>query len=198
MSHRYQPSGHEDSLIKITDDVTKQAVVVAEPGAFLVDFFSSSDSVIVPSWFPGAGWKREGITYLANMNQMSMGPHQFLTGHPLHNRVASRDEEYSIKVSSASVCLGSTDTTVSAELVDSGDGLVTFRAEKDTLARRSHVDIIAQMTHLNAVYLELLRWNPVPHPCGSDERRSRLMPYPTPGFAHSVADDDFYLEYFNN
>ncbi len=39
MSHRYQPSGHEDSLIKITDDVTKQAVVVAEPGAFLVDVF---------------------------------------------------------------------------------------------------------------------------------------------------------------
>lgn len=39
---------------------------------------SKSSVRYIPSWFPGAGWKRKGEAYRANMDQMVAVPHQFV------------------------------------------------------------------------------------------------------------------------
>ncbi|PIL26201.1 cytochrome P450 [Ganoderma sinense ZZ0214-1] len=199
ISYGYQAQEHDDPLIRMADEATEQAAEVAKPGAFLVDVFPFLKHV--PTWTPGAGWKRKGQVYRANMDQMSAVPHQFvkdqmaagvalpsftstmLAGDP------SPDQEYRIKMSAASIYSGGADTTVSAELTFIlAMGLwpaVQKKAQEELDAVVGHDRLptyadIAQMPYLNAVYLETLRWNLV-------------VPL---GVAHAILEDDFYEGYF--
>ena len=52
---KVQESG--DRYISIAEEVNKAGSEVAVPGAFLVDLFPIL--VYVPSWFPGAGFKKK-------------------------------------------------------------------------------------------------------------------------------------------
>ncbi|KAI1795415.1 cytochrome P450 [Ganoderma leucocontextum] len=199
ISYGYQAQENDDPLIRIAEEATEQAAEVAQPGAFLVDVFPFLKHM--PTWMPGAGWKRKGQMYRANMDQMSAVPHQFvkdqmaagaslpsftstmLAGNP------SPDEEYRIKMSAASIYSGGADTTVSAELTFIlAMGLwpaVQKKAQEelDAVVGRDRLPTyadIARMPYLNAIYLETLRWN-------------QVVPL---GVAHAILEDDFYEGYF--
>ena len=62
--------------IKMAEDTLAIFSYVFVPGKFLVETFPILR--FVPSWFPGAGWKRKGEVYRANMTRMSDIPHQFV------------------------------------------------------------------------------------------------------------------------
>ena len=52
---KVQESG--DHYVSVAEEVNKAASEAATPGAFLVDLFPIL--VYVPSWFPGAGFKKK-------------------------------------------------------------------------------------------------------------------------------------------
>ncbi|RDX49051.1 cytochrome P450 [Lentinus brumalis] len=199
ISYGYQPQEENDPLIRMADEATEQAAEVAQPGAFLVDVFPFLR--YVPTWFPGAGWKRKGEAYRANMNQMSAVPHQFVkdqiaAGSAIPSFTSTMladsptpEEEYRIQMSAASIYSGGADTTVSAELTFIlAMGLWPSvqrkaQAELDSVIGHdrlpTHADF-AQMPYLNALYLEILRWN-------------QVVPL---GVPHAILEDDIYEGYF--
>ncbi|KAI0363948.1 cytochrome P450 [Pilatotrama ljubarskyi] len=199
ISYGYQPKEHADPLIKMVEDATDQAAEVVQPGAFLVDVFPFLR--YVPSWMPGAGWKRKGEAYRANMDRMSATPHQFVKDQMATGKAApsftssmlasnpSPDEEYRIKMAAASIYAGGADTTVSAEM-----SFILAMGVYPSVQRKAQDELdavvgpdrlptyadLAQMPYLNALYLEVLRWNPV-------------VPL---GVPHAVLEDDFYEGYY--
>ncbi|KAI0705985.1 cytochrome P450 [Cerioporus squamosus] len=199
ISYGYQPQEKNDPLIRMAEEATEQAAEVAQPGAFLVDVFPFLR--YVPSWFPGAGWKRKGDAYRENMNQMSGVPHQFVkdqmaagTAIPSFTSAMLADnptleEEYRIQMSAASIYSGGADTTVSAELT-----FILAMALWPAVQRKAQAELdavlgndrlptyadVAQLPYLNALYLEILRWN-------------QVVPL---GVPHAILEDDIYEGYF--
>ncbi|TBU24874.1 cytochrome P450 [Dichomitus squalens] len=199
ISYGYEPQENDDPLIRMADEATEQAAEVAQPGAFFVDVFPFLK--YVPSWMPGAGWKRKGERYRANMDQMSAVPHQFVkdkmgAGTALPSFTSTMlagnpapDEEYRIKMSAASIYSGGADTTVSAELTFilamSLWPAVQKKAQEELDAAVGHDRLptyadIVQLPYLNAIYLETLRWN-------------QVVPL---GVPHAILEDDVYEGYF--
>lgn len=60
-------SGH-DPLVEIVDEAMSQFIVLSRPGAYLVDYFPLLR--FVPSWFPGAQFKRDAKYYRKTLNDM--------------------------------------------------------------------------------------------------------------------------------
>ncbi|KAI0640932.1 cytochrome P450 [Trametes meyenii] len=198
ISYGYLPRERDDPLIRMVEEATKQAAEVVQPGAFLVDVFPWLR--YVPSWVPGAGWKRKGETYRANMDKMSATPYQFVKNQMAAGTAApsfsasmlalnpSAEEEYRIKMSAASIYSGGADTTVSAIL-----SFILAMALYPDIQKKAQAELdasignerlptysdIAQMPYLNALYLEVQRWNPV-------------VPL---GVPHAISADDYYEGY---
>ncbi|KAI0753652.1 cytochrome P450 [Fomes fomentarius] len=199
ISYGYPSREQDDPLIKMAEEATEQAAEVAQPGAFLVDVFPFLR--YVPSWMPGAAWKRKGEAYRANMDQMTDTPHRFVkeqmaagTAIPSFTSAMlatnpSPAEEYNIKMSAASIYSGGADTTVSAELT-----LILAMSLWPAVQRKAQVELdavvghdrlptyadVAHMPYLNAIYLEVLRWN-------------QVVPL---GVPHAALEDDFYEGYY--
>ncbi|KAI0351255.1 cytochrome P450 [Trametes cingulata] len=221
ISYGYQPKEHDDPLIKMVEDATDQAAEVVQPGAFLVDVFPFLR--YVPSWMPGAGWKRKGEAYRANMDRMSATPHQFVKDQMATGKAApsftssmlasnpSPEEEYRIKMAAASIYAGGADTTVSAEMsfiLAMGVYPAVQKKAQDELDavvgpdRLPTYADLEQMPYLNALYLEVLRWNPVV-PLGTSTRHlatyrcsERETEIADEGVPHAVLDNDFYEGYY--
>ncbi|KAI9067667.1 cytochrome P450 [Trametes sanguinea] len=71
MTYGYEVEGDDDPLIKTVDQVLEEYAQSVAPGAFLADTFPFLR--YVPSWFPGAQWKRkvaEQRKHLAHMNDI--------------------------------------------------------------------------------------------------------------------------------
>ncbi|KAI0669064.1 cytochrome P450 [Trametes maxima] len=198
ISYGYQPQERDDPLIRTVEAATKQAAEVVQPGAFLVDVFPWLR--YVPSWMPGAGWKRKGEAYRVNMDKMSATPHHFVKNQMVVGTAApsfsasmlalnpSEEEEYRIKMSAASIYSGGADTTVSAIL-----SFILAMALYPDVQKKAQAEIdasvgnerlptyadVAQMPYLNALYLEVQRWNPV-------------VPL---GVPRATSEDDYYKSY---
>ncbi|KAI0776641.1 cytochrome P450 [Trametes elegans] len=199
IAYGYKADEREDPLIKMVESATEQAAEVVQPGAYLVDVFPFLR--YLPTWFPGAGWKRKGEAYRANMDRMSETPHQFVKDQMAAGKAApsytasllamnpSPEEEHRIKMSAASIYSGGADTTVSSE-----QSLVLAMGVYPSVQRKAQAELdavvgadrlptyadLARLPYMHALYLEIIRWNPV-------------VPL---GVPHAVSEDDSYAGYY--
>ncbi|PPQ96482.1 hypothetical protein CVT26_010476 [Gymnopilus dilepis] len=125
ISHGYEVQEKDDPFVTLADLATEQFSLSTTPGGFLVNLIPALRHV--PSWFPGAGFKRTAKEWARTLAVMAEGPHQFVkqqmaagtaeisfTSRLLEASDISPEEEHDIKWSAASLYSGGADTTVSA------------------------------------------------------------------------------------
>ncbi|KAF9444944.1 cytochrome P450 [Macrolepiota fuliginosa MF-IS2] len=177
--------GLDNQYIKTAQEAVEGFADAAMPGRYLVDTFPIMK--YIPSWFPGAGWKRkanrgrhviqkvcDGPFYLVK-EQIQAGTATPSMATTLIEKLSDRDpsdrnEEETIAVNVCAIAyVGGSDTTVSA--------LRTFfmamclypeaqrkgQAELDTVlkGRLPEFDDRPSLPYINAIVKETLRWQPV-------------------------------------
>ncbi|KAI9001296.1 cytochrome P450 [Trametes punicea] len=199
VAYGYKVRGDEDPFIKTVDQVMEEFALAFAPGAFLADVFPFLRHI--PSWVPGAQWKRKVAEQKNNLDWMINMPFDWVkekmkAGTALPSFAATLletnsdpEREELIKVTSASLYAGGADTTVSA--------ISTFFLAMSCfpdVQRKAQMEIDAvvgpdrlpslqdrdQMPYMNALILEVLRWIPV-------------API---AFMHQLIQDDFHEGYF--
>ncbi|KAF9489406.1 cytochrome P450 [Pleurotus eryngii] len=123
LTYGYKASSQEDGLVKLVNEAMDQFSETTVTGAFMVDVFPSLQ--YVPSWFPGAAWKRKVSKYHNTLEQMLDQPYQwvkkqmsqgtaqksFLSSQLDHGNPNSEEEKL-IKWAAAGIYSGGADTTV--------------------------------------------------------------------------------------
>ena len=66
----------EDPLVKIVEKAMRGFARASEPGAFLVD--SIPILKYVPSWIPGAGFRREAASMRRDLEELYDVPYEFV------------------------------------------------------------------------------------------------------------------------
>ncbi|TCD66583.1 hypothetical protein EIP91_001140 [Steccherinum ochraceum] len=113
--------GH-DPLVEIVDEAMSQWIYLSRPGAYMVDFFPWL--AYIPSWFPGATFKREGKKFRKTLDDLIHEPFKIVqaqmnqgTAPPSYvSNILSADDytpdqEWSVKASAATVGAAGADTT---------------------------------------------------------------------------------------
>ncbi|KAG6881030.1 hypothetical protein C0995_003306, partial [Termitomyces sp. Mi166 len=76
ISHGYEVKENNDPFVELADKATEQFSLATAPGAWLVDVLPILRHV--PSWFPGAGFKRTAREWAATLAEMVDRPHNFV------------------------------------------------------------------------------------------------------------------------
>ncbi|KAJ7448970.1 cytochrome P450 [Mycena latifolia] len=190
-----------DPYITVAHTVAQTAGDVATPGRFLVNSFPSLK--YVPSWFPGAGFKRlaqewrttvhamRDLAFAETKRQMEAGiaPRSFTVEH----LEGLRDEdvyyqEQDIKATASTMFAAGADTTVSSlgtfvlAMLSNPDAQKRAQAEIDSITGGKYLpgfEDEASMPYVSALVKEVLRWRNV-----------------TPvGVPHLLTTDDEYRGY---
>ncbi|KAI0774005.1 cytochrome P450 [Fomes fomentarius] len=199
IAYGYKSKGDSDVIIKTVDKAMEDFAVIMAPGTFLADVFPVLTKV--PSWLPGAAWKRKVPEYRATFDAMVELPYRWVkdqmaagTAPPsfastLLEGNTDPEREHIVKMAAASLYAGGADTTVSS--------ITTFflamscfpevqrkaQAELDAVIGPDRIPTLEdreRLPYLNAVYLEILRWIPV-------------APM---GFPHLLIEDDVHDGYY--
>ncbi|KAI0784096.1 cytochrome P450 [Abortiporus biennis] len=193
----------EDPLVIIVEKAMQGFSRASEPGAFLVDVVPVLK--YVPEWIPGAKFKALARKMFEDRERLYNVPFDFVkkqmlqgsssysfTSACLEEKVKStvEDEDF-IKAAAASLYSGGADTTPSS--IDSFILAMTLnpsvqaraQAEIDGLLAKTwnRLPTFSDRKHLpfiNALILEILRWNPA-------------VPL---GLAHKLTQDDIYRNYY--
>ncbi|OBZ76387.1 O-methylsterigmatocystin oxidoreductase [Grifola frondosa] len=180
MSHGYKVQDGEDPIVNTVDKATEEFALCTAPGAFLADIFPILR--YIPSWFPGAGWKTTVSAWRENLRIMSDVPHEFVKSHMaagtaipsftsanLEGNVTPEREQL-VKWAAASLYAGGADTTVSAintfflAMTCNPDVQRRAQQEIDAVIGSDRLPNSAdreQLPYVTALFLEVLRWNPV-------------------------------------
>ncbi|TFK39023.1 cytochrome P450 [Crucibulum laeve] len=195
VSHGYTVSHTHDSLVELADTATDNFGEACAPGAFLVDLFPQLQHI--PSWFPGAGfkkiaekWRRTAVQlrdepYEAVRQQIKEGTAKpscaatLIEDHPN----PSPEQESVYKWVAAGLYSAGADTTVS--VISSFFLAMTLYPEVQKKAQIELETVVGntclpqnsdlpRLPYLAAVVKELLRWNPVapiaiPHRAMADD-----------------------------
>ncbi|KAK7685068.1 hypothetical protein QCA50_011905 [Cerrena zonata] len=191
---------HESDEFKTIMDDTEKALrmfsIAALPGVFLVDTLPFLK--YVPSWFPGAGFKRLGIKTQGLIRKMvdtpfDMVKKQVASGNAPKSftetllNASERSTDEDIKWVAAGLYAGQADTTVAA-LSNFFLSMMLFpdiqRRAQDEIDRvignnrLPRVEDRESLPYVYSVLKEVLRWRPV-----------------VPMVSHSVTQDDIYKGY---
>ncbi|KAM5534862.1 hypothetical protein V8D89_011417 [Ganoderma adspersum] len=199
IAYGYKSSGDDDLIIKTVDKSMEDFGVIFAPGAFMADAFPFLRHV--PSWFPGAGWKKAAMKYRETFFAMVELPYKWVreqmaagTTHPsfasaLLEGNEDVEREYLIKMTAASLYAGGADTTVAAitnfflAMTCFPDVQMKALAELDAVIGQDRLPSIAdkdRLPYLHSIMLEVLRW----------------MPVAPMGFPHQLIEDDVHEGYF--
>ncbi|KAI0049074.1 cytochrome P450 [Auriscalpium vulgare] len=191
MTYGYKPKEDKDDIVDLVEIALRQFAEVTEPNAFLVDLFPPLQ--YVPSWFPGAAWKKKAEYYYDTLQQMADVPLQFVrkqmsegSAPPslvsnLLDRTNTPEQERNIKWAAASMYGGGADTTVSAiyslflAMTIFPDVQRKAHEEIDAVIGNDRLPTFADRAHLpyvEALVSEILRWGTVT-PLGLPHRVSR-------------------------
>lgn len=200
MTYGYKVQEGYDPLVDLVDRAVDGFVAASTPGSYYVDIFPALQWI--PSWFPGAGWKRRAEAWRADTQAMCDVPFEFAKQEMLHGGNNSRNfvsdnvgsmetaqQEHHLKMAAGSLYSGGADTTVSA--------ITTFflamtlypevqkRAQEELDAvigtdRLPTLDDRERLPYMRALVSEVLRWNPI-GPLG---------------VPHVSTEDDVYRGYF--
>ncbi|KAK7047412.1 hypothetical protein VNI00_006643 [Paramarasmius palmivorus] len=112
-----------EPAIDTADRALHGFVAAGVPGSFLVDYIPSLQHV--PSWFPGAGWKRKAIKWGEDADQMLNEPFEVVkknmakgtqkpcfVSYCLEKEKADPDYEQVVKEAAGAMYLAGTDTSV--------------------------------------------------------------------------------------
>ncbi|OJT10545.1 O-methylsterigmatocystin oxidoreductase [Trametes pubescens] len=199
ITYGYKVRGDDDHLIQIVDKAMADFTEASAPGTYLADIFPFLCHI--PSWVPGAQWRKKVAEQSKNFNRMVDIPFNWVkaqmnAGTALPS-VASAllegsdgpEKEELIKMASASLYAGGADTTVAAmasfflAMSCFPEAQRKAQAEIDALIGNSRLPTLKDrdaLPYLNALMLEVLRWIPV-------------APM---GFPHQLSEDDFHEGYF--
>ncbi|KAI0045440.1 cytochrome P450 [Auriscalpium vulgare] len=193
VTYGYEPREDQDDLVDLVELALRQFTEVMEPNAFLVDLIPPLR--YVPSWFPGAGWKKKAEYYHDTLQQMSDVPLQFVrkqmsegTNSPsmvssLLEENTTPEQERNIKWAAASMYSAGSDTTVSAiyslflAMTIYPEVQRKAQAEIDALVGNDRLPTFAdraQLPYVEALISEILRWGTitplgVPHTLSRDD-----------------------------
>ncbi|OAX32518.1 cytochrome P450 [Rhizopogon vinicolor AM-OR11-026] len=192
----------DDYFVDLMEQSFALSVEIMKPGRWLVDVFPILR--FIPSWFPGAGFKRDAVVWREQMSELDRKPHawakeqiesgnyidSFSSQHlrPEDGHEIDAEEEDIIKWCSAALYTGGADTTVSAL-----SSFMLFMALHPDIQRRAQAEIDEVvgknrlptsadqvcLPYVSAVLKEVLRVAPV----------ARL------GLPHRVLREDEYLGY---
>ncbi|KAF8841329.1 cytochrome P450 [Paxillus ammoniavirescens] len=76
ISHGYVTKEGDDPLVELAHTANSQASMANKPGAYYVDVFPLLK--YVPSWLPGAGFKRKAKEYAAVLHDLVENPHSYV------------------------------------------------------------------------------------------------------------------------
>jgi len=191
ITHGYTVQSSPDPILGLAEKVMDEFCILTTPGSFLVDVFPSLRHV--PSWMPGAAWKRIARQWRRNFDDMCEIPHELVKssieeGKATHNFTTqlledpSLDDE-TIKRAGASLYAGGADTTVAAlhtlflVLLLHPEVQRKAQAEIDRVIGTDRLPTLSDrddLPYVNAVCAESLRWKPlsamgVPHCVTQDD-----------------------------
>ncbi|KIJ60578.1 hypothetical protein HYDPIDRAFT_117119 [Hydnomerulius pinastri MD-312] len=192
----------EDRFVSLMEQSFAMSVEIMKPGRWFVDVFPFLR--FIPSWFPGAGFKRQAAVWREQMSELDRKPYawakaqlesgdyvpSFTSQHlsPEDGHTLSSDEEDIIKWCSAALYAGGADTTVSALasfiLLMSlyPDAQRHAQAEIDEAVGKNRLPTWVDeesLPYVSSVVKEVLRFSPV----------ARL------GLPHRVLSEDVYHGY---
>ncbi|KAF8056530.1 cytochrome P450 [Lyophyllum atratum] len=174
----------DDPFIEVAEEASRISGIATAPGRWLVDYLPIIR--FIPSFIPGAGWKRQGEAWRQRLNTLSGVPHawvkeQMATGgftesftsrhlRPNGADMVDAEQEDIVKWCAGGLYAGAGDTTVSALL-----SFVMLMAlhpavhaklqeELDRVVGRDHVphpSELGKLHYLTAVMKEVLRYAPV-------------------------------------
>ncbi|OCH91269.1 cytochrome P450, partial [Obba rivulosa] len=199
------PTQDEDELVNIAERAMQGFARASEPGAFLVDSFPFLKHL--PDWVPGTGWKAEvrqmwedreclyDVPFDFVQDQMRNGEvtPSFTSTYLLEKITPSPVDEELIKAAAASLYSGGADTTPSTlssfilAMALHPATQARAQAELDAVLGSSWIRLPTfadrlSLPYVNAIVLELLRWNPavplgLPHKLSQDDiYRNCLLP----------------------
>ncbi|KDR77000.1 hypothetical protein GALMADRAFT_66106 [Galerina marginata CBS 339.88] len=199
ISHGYEVKEKDDPFVNLADEATQQFSLSTAPGGFLVNLVPSLRHV--PSWLPGASFKKTAAEWAHTLAVMADGPHRFVkqqmasgtaevsfSSRLLEAPNLTATQEHDIKWSAASLYSGGADTTVSSiyalflALVLHPEAAQKAQKELDEVVGSDRLPTFADRDNLpytNALSLEVLRWHSVT---------------PT-GVPHRVMEDNLYDGY---
>ncbi|EAU84306.1 cytochrome P450 [Coprinopsis cinerea okayama7 len=125
VSHGYDVKEIRDPFVELAERATEQFALATAPGGHLVDVIPALRHL--PTWFPGAGFRRRACVWSQTLSQMVDQPFAFVqqqmaagvaqpsfTSVMLENKNMTQEELFDLKWSAASLYSGAADTTVSA------------------------------------------------------------------------------------
>ncbi|KAI0370176.1 cytochrome P450 [Pilatotrama ljubarskyi] len=199
MSHGYEVQAENDPFVATVDEAMEQFAVCTAPGAFLANIFPALAHI--PAWVPGAGFRKIAAAWRKTLDEMCDKPHEFVkqqmaagtsipnfTSTNLEGDITPEREEL-VKNAASSLYAGGADTTVSA--INTFFLAMTLHPEIQQKAQAEIEAVIGtdrlptaedrdKLPYVNAVFLEVLRWN-------------NVAPLAIP---HRVIEDDFHAGYF--
>ncbi|KAJ7664865.1 cytochrome P450 [Mycena rosella] len=191
--YKIQEQGN-DPFIDLADKGIAEFSELIRPGVFLVDVMPILK--YIPSWFPGAGFKRQAEMYTKSADEMAEVPlayvkEQIATGQDtesyasnlLHDKDISDDRLSQIKWSAASFYGAGAETTVSVVIAyflaaaKYPQVQAKAQAEMDAVVGRNRLPTFEDrdsLPYIEAVCKELFRWLPVvplaiPHRAMADD-----------------------------
>ncbi|EPT02822.1 hypothetical protein FOMPIDRAFT_54955 [Fomitopsis schrenkii] len=193
LAYGYEVQDDEDPYVAIVEKAMSEVSRAAKPAAFLVDFFPILK--YVPTWFPGARWKRQALLLRSDLEAVCDIPFEFTKqqmnlGQATNNFVAINIEgetnngrESILKDAAASMYAAGADTTVSAicsfviAMMCSPDAQAKAQAEIDRVVGSERLPSLSdreQLPYVRALTWEVLRWQPiaplgVPHRLTQDD-----------------------------
>ncbi|TFK43947.1 cytochrome P450 [Crucibulum laeve] len=123
LAYGYKAGDDDDRMVRIVNEAMDQFSETTKSSAFLVDVFPTLR--YVPSWFPGAAWKKKVPKYAKSLQTMLDSPYAWVkqqissgtakkcfVSDLLDNRTSTQEKERIIKWAAAGIYSGGADTTV--------------------------------------------------------------------------------------
>ncbi|KAI6083793.1 putative cytochrome P450 oxidoreductase OrdA-like protein [Hypoxylon rubiginosum] len=187
-------SHRDDPFIDLAGRAMDHFSEACVPGAFMVDIFPFLNWL--PEWFPGAGFKRIGRQWRAELIEMAERPRNFVKhqmaqgkdqdsflGQLIERGDTDPEQQYTNKFSAFSLYAGGADTTVSSMMCFFL--AMTLYPEAQRRAQEEIDSVVGQdrlptaadrdnLPYVEAVVKEVLRWHPVapqaiPHTASKDD-----------------------------
>ncbi|KAG6836101.1 hypothetical protein H0H93_011374 [Arthromyces matolae] len=194
ISHGYNVEENNDSLVKLADTASDQFSLATVPGKYLVDTLPILRHI--PSWFPGATFKRNAKEWAAILLEMVERPHSLVkremaaglaplsfTSKLMNGDNVDTEEEFAIKWSAASLYAGGADPSVAAvhsfflAMALHPEAAKKAQEEIDRVIGNDRLPTYEDRPHLpyvEALASEVLRWHAVApigvvHRCSEDD-----------------------------
>ncbi|KAG6879999.1 hypothetical protein C0992_008206 [Termitomyces sp. T32_za158] len=181
ITHGYEALERNDPFVELADKALEQFSLAVAPGSHLVDVLPFLR--YVPSWFPGAGFKRQAKEWAATLVELVDQPYNFVkremaagrapvsfTSSLLEGQNVNAEDEFDIKWSAVSLYAGGADTTVSSiysfflAMTLNPEVMKKAQAEIDSVVGNDRLPTLEDRQHLpylDALTKEVFRWNVV-------------------------------------